>query len=221
MTSPALIVFGTWIAQDGHLDEVIEAASSNVQYAREYPQDLLSLYVMKGISDHPNAHEVRTVSWFKSRRAYLDYLQSPIMVKAKIHCENKRLLQTPQFDRLVSPLAGFIRREMTHSDPFVVVASVRFKPSRRVDGTRMFEKIAQAVEVEEPGAYTYMFMADAHDEGLMWNFERYEDEIYLRQIHAPRDDVQRNMRDQQDIRQPGGLHHWYWKQIAEVQNPGL
>jgi quinol monooxygenase YgiN len=102
-----------------------------------------------------------------------------------------------------------------------VIASVRFKPQRRVDGARMFEKIARAVEVEEPGAYTYLFTADTQDEGLMWNFERYEDERYLRQIHAPRDDVQQNMREQQEMRQPGGLHHWYWKQIAEVQNPGL
>lgn len=85
----------------------------------------------------------------------------------------------------------------------------------------MFEKIAQAVEVEGPGAFTYLFAADAHDEGLMWIFERYEDERYLRQIHAPRDDVQKNMREQQDMRLAGGTHHWYWTQIAEVQNPGL
>lgn len=115
-------------------------------------------------------------------------------------------------------MAGFIRRETSHTDPYVVIASVRFKSCRRVDGARMFDKIAQAVEAEEPGALTYLFTADVYDENLMWVFERHENEEHLRKVHVPRDDVQRNMIEQHDIRQPGGLRHWYWKQIMEFQN---
>jgi hypothetical protein len=43
--------------------QVVEAASCTAEYAKDHPQDLLNLYVFKGLNSHPNACEVRTVSW--------------------------------------------------------------------------------------------------------------------------------------------------------------
>jgi hypothetical protein len=87
-----------------------------------------------------------------------------------------------------------------------------------MDGVRMFDAITKAVELEEPGAYTYLFSADVHDEGLLWAFERHENEEHLRNVHVPREDVQKNWKEQNEIREPGGLHHYYWKQVLEMHN---
>ncbi len=85
----------------------------------------------------------------------------------------------------------------------------------------MFSTIADSVEIEENQTYTYLFNEDAQDKGLMWSFERYIDEDYLRQTHIKREDIQKNFKLQQGMRQPGGLHHWYWTQIAEVQSTAI
>lgn len=158
---------------------------------------------------------------FANKQSYQKYLLSSTIVNLKILCENNRLLQTSQVDRIVSPRAGFIRRLETHHDPCVVIASVRFKREQRKDGLALFSTIANAVEAEEKGAYTYLFMEDVEDEGLLWSFERYIDEQFLRETHIMRDDIQENIDLQKEMRQPGGLHHWYWKQIAEFQAPGI
>ena len=154
---------------------------------------------------------------FKDEQAYQRYLNNWEIVSIKVQCENKRLLQTAQSDRICHPIAGFIRRPETISDPFVVIASVRFKPGQRQGGFEQFGEIAKAVRVEEPETYTYIFSADTQDAGLMWNFERYTTEKFLREIHVARDDLKRNRVRQETTRQPGGLHHYYWKQIAEFQ----
>ena len=151
---------------------------------------------------------------------YKRYCDSPVMGNLRAFCQEMDLLQVPQRDHLVYPDSGFAHRKTFCSDPYVVSASILYKPGSRAAGLALWSNITASVEQAEEHTYTYLFLADAEDENVVWSFERYENQKYLRDIHIASDAIQQNIEHQKDMRVPGGLHHHYWQQLAELHSSG-
>lgn len=153
---------------------------------------------------------------FKNKISYERYLNSATITNLKALCKEANLLQEPQTDRMGYPLIGFLHRSKLEPDPYVVVASISYKPGKREESLDSWSPIVSSIERDAKEVYTYLLLADSQDENLLWSIERFQNQDYQRQVHVKRKDVLQNMVLQKDIREPGGLHHWHWTQIGEV-----
>lgn len=169
------------------------------------------------IIHEPEGLFLRSNPSFKDKGCYEQYLRSEMVTALRQRCEELCLLDRPQDDRVLTARTGFLNKPGQFcQDPYVVLATIRFRPEGRQQGIDMFRPIADRIKRETTEVYSYIHLADTLDETLLWSFERFANEAFLRGVHVKREDILNNMRLQQGIRTPNGLHHWYWKQVGEM-----
>lgn len=128
------------------------------------------------------------------------------------------MLRVPQRDEVVELGTGFIYRPDHQtdniSDPYVIIASIRYEPGTRDEGAKHWKRVTDAVDRLEKGTLSYCFVKSCEDENILFSLERYESKEYFQNVHIPSQAIAANIKVQKDIRTLGGLSHRFWKEVG-------
>lgn len=97
--------------------------------------------------------------------------------------------------------AAFTRPTISdHASPYIVFATLNYKPGTRDTAIEGFAQVCRVSEKPEPGTLSYNILSNKSELDIIRTVEVYESESYLWDVHAKSDAVQGNGAATKDMR---------------------
>jgi quinol monooxygenase YgiN len=134
-----------------------------------------------------------------------------------VFASNPTLLKGGPVVHNLRPAAAFTRPTISeHTNPYIVFATLSYKPGTRDTGLEGFARVCKATEAES-GTLSYNILADNEDAEKIRTIEAYESESYLWDLHAKSEAVQGNAAATKDLRT--NLEFAFLKMVAGFLHP--